>query len=85
MLRTADKNIIATIPSITLLNQKDKKRAHTKKKRGNQSNSSKYTNSIYRIQLQKSFGPPRNPHYHSIECKNIFAKRRMNDRGGKNK
>lgn len=34
MLRTADKNIIATIPSITLLNQKDKKRAHTKKKKG---------------------------------------------------
>lgn len=33
MLRTADKNIIATIPSITLPNQKDKKRAHKKKKR----------------------------------------------------
>ena len=31
MLRTADKNMIATIPSITLLNQKDKKRTHTKK------------------------------------------------------
>lgn len=86
MLRTADKNIIATIPSITLPNQKDKKHAHKKKKRkGNQSNSSNYTNSIYRIQLRKSFGSPRNPHYHSIECKSMFAKRRMNNRGGKNK